>query len=862
MTALGLDAGTDMPGAAAIDRESRRALIRGIDLSDPAGPGPIDGVDRVEVLSNYSGTPGHVHGAPQQRTLLVHLLRGPVPADLRADRVCVLGGMRADPRVNPVRVLWAYPATELVGASGVSNQDRTLVSNALSGSAASAVLVVRTSTSGDWSTYVLALLGPGGTGYPTGFDEALTREPFTFTIDCPNPLDCADSARCPPVPAVSPLLDYLARDYPALRRRLLDRFAELVPGWQDSNPADPAVTLLELMAHVGDRLTLWQDSIAAESSLPTARQRPSVRRHARLLDYRVHEGVASRVWLTFTVSPLAGGGGAPHAEADWSIAALSPGTNPPDVSQALAQGAVIFEIVPQSRLSLPRSALTAARNDLALHAWGDVDACLPVGATSAYVAHPSSADPGLAVGDVLVLVPVDEDEKTPSGDMARRRVVRLIRDPVVRHDPLVPDQRVLQIEWGSTDALDAPLPVSFRRSDGTAGVAALALANVRLAEHAATLSGQPLDPPQVSGEGRYRPRLAVSGTAWVDETIDESSATTSVRVDPRGARAQVRLNDGARIWDSMSDLLGSGPGDAHFVAEPEESRNVRLRYGDGTMGRRPAVGDAPVAHIRLGGGTEGNVGAEVLTTVMSRSASATPAGVSVTNPLPATGGMDPELIDAVRALAPHAFRTQLRAVTSADYAAAAGQVAGVQRAVARRRWTGSWYAQEVTLDIVADRLGDVSVEREVTGLLAGRRMAGLDVQVAPPVLVPLEIVVGVCVADGYLRADVRGALLRAMSADIRGDGRRGFFHPDNFSFGQPLYLSDLVAAVMEVAGVSWVDVEDSERSGLRFRRLGLPAAGEVSVGRIDAQAREVLRADSDPSTPENGRFDMVLRGGS
>lgn len=854
-TAVGGQPGQVTGTSPRIDLEARRAVVRSATLTR-------NGIDLVEVLSNHRGTAGHVSGAPQQRTLLVHLIHAPIPADLRADRVRILGGVRPDPRINPVRVGWAHPADEILGVpdaalpAGVRPADRTLLTSALAPERRERVLVVRTSSSGDWSTYVLALLGPGGEGYPADFDEPLCREPFSFTVDCPNPLDCGCRSDCPPVPGTTPLLDYLARDYPALRTRLLDRFAELVPSWRDTNPADPAVTLLELFAYLGDRLTLWQDAVAAEAYLPTARRRSSVRRHARLLDYRVHEGCAARTWLTFDVPA----GPAVTIPVRTPVAALPPRARATTVSEALAAGGTVFETMTAARL-------TTARNAIALHAWGDVDACLPAGATSAFLAHPAAQDPELAAGDVVVLAPVDEDETSVTGDEARRQAVRLVADPVSREDPYAPQDeggrpfRVLEIRWGSADALRYPLPVSRPRGDGTAGVAARALANAVLAEHAGTLPPAPLEPSQVPQEGRYEPVLPVGGIAWAEEVVDETSAASAVRVDPRRARAQVRLDDDARTWRAVPDLLASGRLDAHVVAEPEESRQVRLRFGDGVSGRRPAAGDTPSAQVRLGGGAAGNVGPDVLTAVLATPTAPAPA-VTVTNPVPATGGQEPEALEAAREHAPHAFRTPLRAVTSADHAATANGVPGVQRAVARRRWTGSWYAQEVTLDVVGARAGDDAVAEKVRNLLEARRMTGVDVEVAPPVSVPLEIVVGVCVADGYLRADVRAALLRVMSPRVLPDGRRGFFHPDNFTFGEPLFVSDLVAAVMAVPGVTWVDVEDSDSSGLRFRRLGRPGADAVARGRIDARPREVLRADSDPSLPENGRFDMVLRGGS
>jgi hypothetical protein len=116
----------------------------------------------------------------------------------------------------------------------------------------------------------------------------------------------------------------------------------------------------------------------------------------------------------------------------------------------------------------------------------------------------------------------------------------------------------------------------------------------------------------------------------------------------------------------------------------------------------------------------------------------------------------------------------------------------------------------------------------------------------------------VCVAREFERPDVERRLAAALSSRDLGGGRTGFFHPDRFTFGQPLFVSDVVAAVMAVAGVSRVEVR-------RFGRLGADAsatAAALAAGRIDVQPREVLRCDSDPNNPEAGRVDIVLGGGS
>ena len=63
--------------------------------------------------------------------------------------------------------------------------------------------VVRTTSSGDWSTYLVRLVDPAdpdGSSAPEGVDVALATAPFMFTIDCPSNLDCAPRQETVPQP--------------------------------------------------------------------------------------------------------------------------------------------------------------------------------------------------------------------------------------------------------------------------------------------------------------------------------------------------------------------------------------------------------------------------------------------------------------------------------------------------------------------------------------------------------------------------------------------------------------------------------------------------------------------------------------
>ena len=137
---------------------------------------------------------------------------------------------------------------------------------------------------GDFSPYVLEL-----PEHPD-LDPVRRSVVFSFMASCPTDVDCREPCVCPPPELVEPLLDYLAKDYASFRRLLVDLLPTLNPDWTERNPSDLGMALLELLAYEGDRLSYFQDAVANEAYLDTLRARISARRHARLVDYRMHDG--------------------------------------------------------------------------------------------------------------------------------------------------------------------------------------------------------------------------------------------------------------------------------------------------------------------------------------------------------------------------------------------------------------------------------------------------------------------------------------------------------------------------------------------------------------------------------------------
>jgi predicted phage baseplate assembly protein len=228
--------------------------------------------------------------------------------------------------------------------------------------------------------------------------------------------------------------------------------------------------------------------------------------------------------------------------------------------------------------------------------------------------------------------------------------------------------------------------------------------------------------------------------------------------------------------------------------------------------------------------------------------------IGVTNPLPAAGGVDPEPADAVRRDAPEAYLVQERAVTQEDYASVSQRLPTVQRAAATFRWTGSWNTVFVTADAIGGRAVDEEFETQLRGHLEPFRMAGYDLEVDVPRFVPMDVGLHVCVEPDHFRAHVKAAVLDVLSSGVRPDGTLGFFHPDRFSFGEPVYLSAIVAAAQAVPGVQSVMPNT-------FQRQHDDASSALGTGVLTMNRLEIARLDNDRTFPEHGVLLITVGGG-
>lgn len=380
---------------------------------------------------------------------------------------------------------------------------------------------------GDNSTYTLSVVRPDTHGFPgtepyQGFDPRYASARFDFRQMCPTELDCAaDTAGSPAVrpPAV---INYTARDYATLRKLLLDRLTLTVPQWTERHVPDLGVTLAEVLAYVGDQLTYYQDAVATEAYLDTARRRVSVRRHARLVDYAMHDGCNARTFVTVVAcrETTLWEGDFRFIAVDFSHVdplrrpELGAATAEAELAQ-LSLGYEVFEPVDTGDVTI-----LPAHNEIRFWTWGDEECCLARGATSAtlrdeWVSHdedtsdtaegderhrPKKRALRLQPGDVLIIEEVVGPRTGAAADAnpANRQAVRLVTvTPTV--DDLY-DQPVVEVTWDVEDALTFTACLSTRGGQDCCLISDVSVArgNVVLVDHGRDLTACDGDPEPVT----------------------------------------------------------------------------------------------------------------------------------------------------------------------------------------------------------------------------------------------------------------------------------------------------------------------------------------------------------------------------
>jgi hypothetical protein len=329
------------------------------------------------------------------------------------------------------------------------------------------------------------------------------------------------------------------------------------------------------------------------------------------------------------------------------------------------------------------------------------------------------------------------------------------------------------------------------------------------------------------------PEVLGSGTAsQINQsfTPKRSPITYVPAATATGAQSTLQVQVNNLIWQQEPSLFGLGPTDRAYIARQNDDGTTTVTFGDGATGGLLPTGQNNVtATYRVGLGTQGNLPAGSLSVLQSR-----PPGLrGVNNPVPASGGADPENLASARGNAPRTVLTIDRIVSISDYQDFAATFAGIGKAQAIQLLLGQTPFIHLTVAGIGGTAIDPTSQLALslsTAINAARDpLPQVVISSYQPVMFNIAATIVIDETD-YIEASVHAQVVSTITA---------YFAFDQRTFAQPVTAAEVVATIQAVPGVVAVDLnqlyrdDDATGPAQTAPDTYLPAAyAQVSAGVI------------------------------
>lgn len=293
-------------------------------------------------------------------------------------------------------------------------------------------------------------------------------------------------------------------------------------------------------------------------------------------------------------------------------------------------------------------------------------------------------------------------------------------------------------------------------------------------------------------------------------------------------------------WTLQESLAFSREGQKDFVIEIDEKDRATVIFGDGAFGAIPPSGAIIKATYRVGGGSQGNVAADSIQTIVDAPQLAL-LGAKVTNPKPATGGAERESIEHAVLHAPSVFRSLKRAVTAEDYKNLALDFKGVGKV---RAEATNW--NTVKLFVAPKGGGHVSdvLEANLLAYFEDKRSVSTIIEIEDVDYVKIYVTAEVGVKSYYSKEDIMEKVQKASGSLLAFD---------NVDFAQTVYLSKFYEKIEAIEGVEYVNIRE-------FRSQEQKAGYVEPSGKIELDSNEIPRIPDE--SDYTGGIKVLLEGGS
>lgn len=264
-------------------------------------------------------------------------------------------------------------------------------------------------------------------------------------------------------------------------------------------------------------------------------------------------------------------------------------------------------------------------------------------------------------------------------------------------------------------------------------------------------------------------------------------------------------------WHEVPDFYGSEPRDRHYVLD---HLTGEVRFGNGINGLIPPIGtgNLRMTHYQTGGGSSGNRPSGAIVQLKTT----IPYVDKVTNPEPATGGADAEMLESLMARSPRTIRHRSRAVTFEDYqdlAMLASPTVARAKCVPLRNLVldptdqASTLPGEVSVIIVptstdAKPLPSMELINRVQAYLSSHSLPTVNVSVVGPLYVQVRITAEIAIAALEGASEVEQAVMQHLTRFLHP--LTGGFEGTGWEFGREPYKSDFYRLLEGISGVDHI----------------------------------------------------------
>ncbi|MEY9697568.1 putative phage baseplate assembly protein [Bradyrhizobium diazoefficiens] len=274
-----------------------------------------------------------------------------------------------------------------------------------------------------------------------------------------------------------------------------------------------------------------------------------------------------------------------------------------------------------------------------------------------------------------------------------------------------------------------------------------------------------------------------------------------------------------RPWRQRNSFLASGPADCHFVLA---AGSAAVHFGDGQNGRVPCEGECMIAVALQTAGAAGNLAANDKTLCLDTGQynaelfddpTAVAGQLHLTNPQPASGGVDEETLTHAEGRAAQMLQVPSRAVTLQDCEVLAKQTPGtcIARAIALANHCAAlpcYGALGIVTVVIVPRLPvgrpvpSTGLLNAVSAYLSRRHVIGTRIDVMGPDYLEIAAIAQVKVFSGQNKTAVRDAIVEGLQKFL--DPLEGGPDGKGWPLGRDVYTSEVLDVIARIPGVDHV----------------------------------------------------------